>query len=204
MHDKGTPTPSDFMQTLKPHQHELLVGLVRQGRLPAEQVDGRVLRALRTHGLAEASGEWVLATTAGQRHVGQTTRSLPFQSKLNEKQEALLRTILRQGPLHAHEVDGRVVRPLIARGLVTVNEDVITPASAGRIYFDEQPPPRAHRVRKSAENARAAVIRRASRQLEAAIPPGAEVLVGNIMASADDLVDAFRRHAGKLEQSWSK
>jgi hypothetical protein len=136
--------------------------------------------------------------------VDQTTRSLPVQSKLNEKQEALLRTILRQGPFHAHEVDGRVARPLIARGLVTVNEDIITPTSAGRIYFDEQPPPKAQRGRKSVENARAAAIRRASRQLEATIPPGSEVLVGNIMASADDLVDAFHKHARKLEQSRTK
>jgi hypothetical protein len=40
--------------------------------------------------------------------------------------------------------------------------------------------------------------------VEAAIPPGAEVLVGNIMASADDVVDALRRHAACIERSRSK
>jgi hypothetical protein len=205
LHDEGTPTHSDFMQTLKPHQHELLVELVRRGRLPAEQVDGRVLRALRTHGLAEASGEWVVATRAGKQRVdGQATKPLPVHAKLNEKQEGLLRTILRQQPLHSHEVDGRVIRPLIARGLVTLREDYITPTNAGRTYFDEQQPSPKVRGRKRVENARAAVIRRASQRLEAAIPPGSEVLVGNIMASADDLVNAFRRHARKLEQNRSK
>lgn len=192
------------MRILKPHQQDLLVELVRHGRLPAEQVDGRVLRALRTHGFAELSEEWILATAAGQQHVAQTSKSMPVQSKLNEKQEALLRRILRPESLHTDEVDGRVIRPLIARGLVSVREGMVTSTSAGRIHFDAQPPPRARRGKTTVENARAAAIRRASRQLEATIPPGAEVLVGNIMAGADDLIDAFRRHASKLEQSRSK
>jgi hypothetical protein len=119
------------MRILKTHQQDLLVELVRHGRLPAKQVDGRVLRALRTHGFAELSGEWILTTAAGQQHVDETNRTLPVRSKLNEKQEALLRTILRQGSLPTDEVDGRVLRPLIARGLITVREDVVAPTSAG-------------------------------------------------------------------------
>jgi hypothetical protein len=79
----------------------------------------------------------------------------------------------------------------------------VSPTSAGREYFDEKRPTDPKRGRKRKENARAIVIRRAARQLESAIPPDAEVLVGNIMAAADDLVEAFRRHASKIERGRS-
>ncbi len=111
--------------------------------------------------------------------------------------------ILRTGPVPSEGLDGRVARALLARGLVTLGNDLVTATSAGRTYFDEQRPPARRRGRRRAENPRAAAIRRATRELESVIPPGAEVLVGNIMAAADDLVDAFRRHARKLDDGRS-
>lgn len=125
----------------------------------------------------------------------------PVRSSCREFNRDLLREILRLRHVPAEELDGRVTRPLIARGLVTLSDDdVVTATSAGRVYFEEvQPAVRRGRKRRP-ENARAAAVRRALRLLEAALPQGAELLVGNIMASADDVVDGFRRHARKLDQ----
>jgi hypothetical protein len=191
------------MRKLKPHQQDLLDQLVAGGGLPIEQVDGRVLRSLRTLGLAEISGSRVQATAAGRRQSAGRSGRPPAQSRLNEKQEELLRSLLRRGQAPAEDLDGRITRPLVARGLVTLKDHIVIPTSAGLEYFDETRPTGLKRGRKPKENARATVIRRAVRQLESAIPPDAEVLVGNIMAAADDLVEAFRRHAGKVERGRS-
>ena len=191
------------MRKLKPHQQDLLDHLVARGGLPAEQVDGRILRSLRTLGLAEISGTRVQATAAGRRQDGGRSGPPPAPSRLHAKQEELLRSLLRRGRAPAAGLDGRVIRPLIGRGLVTLEDDVVSPTRAGREYFDEKRPTGPKRGRKPKENARATVIRRAARQLESAIPPDSEVLVGNIMAAADDLVEAFRRHASKVERGQS-
>lgn len=189
------------MQKLKPRQQDLLAEIVRQGGIPVDGVDGRVLRPLLTAGLAEVAGSQVVATRAGRRQVLRKLGVEPIKSRLNARQEDLLREILRLRHVPAEELDGRVTRPLIARGLVTLSDDdVVTATSAGRVYFEEvQPAARRGRKRRP-ENARAAAVRRALRQLEAVLPQGAELLVGNIMSSADDVVDGFRRHARKLDQ----
>lgn len=189
------------MRKLKPRQQDLLADIVRRGEIPVQEVDGRVLRPLLLAGLAEVADSRVVATRAGRRQVQRKPGAEPIKSRLNSRQEDLLREILRLRHVPAEELDGRVTRPLIARGLVTLSDDdVVTPTSAGRVYFEEvQPGARRGRKRRP-ENARAAAVRRALRQLEAALPQGAELLVGNIMASADDVVDGFRRHARKLDQ----
>lgn len=188
------------MQKLKLRQQILLAEIVRQGGLPVEEVDGRLLRPLRRVGLAEVAGPLVVATRAGRRHVLPKSGRQPTKPGLNAGQEDLLRMILRLRDVPAEELDGRVARSLIARGLITLSDDdVVTATSAGRVYFEEPRPPARGRKRRP-ENARAAAVRRALRQLEAALPQGAEVLVGNIMASSDDVVDGFRRHARKLDQ----
>jgi hypothetical protein len=212
-HDQGSrqtrrgenPRPQGRRSTwgLKPRQQDLLQEIVRSGGVPIDQADGRVLRPLRSAGLVQVSGSRVEATPDGLRHARQNSGHLPARSRLNEKQEELLRLVLRSGPVPSEEVDGRVARALLARGLVTLRDDLVTATSAGRTYFDEQPPAAPRRGRRRAENPRAAVIRRATRELESVIPPGSEVLVGNIMAAADDLVDAFRRHARKLDDGRS-
>lgn len=191
------------MHKLKPHQQDLLDHLVAAGGLPIDKLDGRILRSLRTLGLAEISGTRVQATAAGRLQGGGRSERAPAKYRLNEKQEELLRSLLRRGQAPAEELDGRVIRSLLSRGLVTLEDSIVSPTGAGREYFDEKPVTKPRRGRKPNENARATVIRRAARQLESAIPPDAEVLVGNIMAAADDLVEAFRRHASKVERGQS-
>jgi hypothetical protein len=191
------------MPQLKPHQQDLLDEIVKRGGLPIGEVDGRILRALRTLGLAEISRGRVEATASGRKQVSPALERTPAQSKLNARQEEVLRLILRQGSARLEDLDGRVARALSARGLVTVRGETLVPNGAGHAYFDEKLLPQRRRGRRQKENARATAIRRAVTQLESAIPPGAEVLVGNIMAAADDVVDAFRSHAGKLERSQS-
>lgn len=198
----GTQGDSDCPMTLKPHQKALLAGIVRGGGRSASEVDGRSLAPLVRAGLVRIDAGRVVPTRAGRRVA--TASGPPLDRvRLNAGQEGLLRVILRERRVPAEELDGRVVRPLIARGLVTLSEDdVVTPTSAGRVYFEGPPAPARRRGRKaSPEVARAAAIRRAARRLEAAVPPGAEVMVGGTRASADDLVDAFLRHARDLEQA---
>lgn len=212
-HDQGTrqtrggenarPRGRPSTPGLKPRQQDLLQEIVGSGGIPVDQADGRVLRPLRSAGLVQISGSRVEATPEGLRRARQEPRRPPAQSRLNERQEELLRLVLRTGPIPSEGLDGRVARALLARGLVTLRSDLVTATSAGRTYFNEQRPPARRRSRRRAENPRAAAIRRATRELESVIPPGAEVLVGNIMAAADDLVDAFRRHARKLDDSRS-
>jgi hypothetical protein len=189
------------MRRLKPHQQDLLARIVRHGGLRAHDVDGRILRALVASGFAEVVGTRVAATAAGRGHADTEPGPAPVQGRLNERQEGLLRALLRAGEVARDGVDGRVARSLVSRGLAVLQGDVMTPTSAGRAYFEQEAPPVSRRGRKRKENARSAVIRRAVRQLESALPAGAEVLVGNIMAAADDVVDGFRKHARKLEQS---
>lgn len=188
------------MRSLKPHQQDLLNRIVRQRGLPVSDVDGRVLRALLSLGFAQVSGTRVEATQAGRGHASTEPGAAVPQGRLNERQEGLLRLLLRQGEAPWEEVDGRVTRSLLSRGLAVLQGDVVTPTPAGRAYFDQEAPQVRRRGRKRKENARSAVIRRAVHKLESAIPPGAEVLVGNIMAAADDVVDGFRKHARKLDQ----
>ena len=207
-HDEGTrqtrrgenarPQGRPSTPGLKPRQEDLLQEIVRSGGVPVNQTDGRVLRPLRSAGFVHISGTRVESTPAGLGRARQSPRHPPAQSRLTERQEELLRLLLRTGPVPSEGLDGRVVRALLARGLATLRDDLVTATSAGQSYFDEQRPTVGRRGRKRTENPRAAAIRRATRELESVLPPGAEVLVGNIMAAADDLVDAFRRHAEKL------
>jgi hypothetical protein len=123
---------------------------------------------------------------------------------LNPKQLDLLRLICRQDrPVPADELDQRVARALINRGLVDwAGEDRLTPTDAGRAYLEEGPPrPRRRRRKGKQESGRSAAIVRIVEQLEEAIPPDAEVRVGNIQAGADELLDAFRRHARRLRSA---
>lgn len=189
------------MQKLKPRQQALLAEIVRKRGVPVEKVDGRVLRPLLRTGLAEVADSQVVATRAGRRQVQRQLGVGPVNSRLNSRQEDLLREILRLRHVPAEELDGRVTRPLVARGLVTLSDDdVVTATSAGRLYFEEAQPTTRRGRKRRPENARAAAVRRALRQLEAALPEGTELLVGSILASADDVVDGFRRHARKLDQ----
>lgn len=119
---------------------------------------------------------------------------------LNPAQADLLRRVLGQGSVPAETLDGRVAKPLLARGLVTLQADVVTPTAAGRAFFDEPAPARTGGRKSGGENPRAAAIRRAAGRLEQAIPKGAEVEAGTILAAAEDVLDGFRAYARKLDR----
>ncbi|HEX6370884.1 MAG TPA: hypothetical protein VF006_18340 [Longimicrobium sp.] len=190
------------MHQLKPHQQDLLDDVVRQGRVSISQVDGRVLRPLRAAGLVRVSENHVEATEEGLLHARADTHAATTP-RLNERQEELLRLVLRLSKAPVEDVDLRVARPLVSRGLITLRGDVVTPTSAGRTYFDKPLPSTPRRRSSRLEHPRAAVIRRVARDLESVIPPGSEVLVGNIMAAATDVIDAFRSHARELDNNQS-
>ncbi|MBB4635903.1 hypothetical protein [Longimicrobium terrae] len=189
------------MRDLKPPQRELLSQIVRRGEVPSWDVDGRVLRPLRAAGLVELSGTLVRATAEGKALVAPPRRAPPPSPvRLNSLQADALRRVLRQGSVAAETLDGRVAKPLLARGLVTIADDVVTPTAAGRVFFDEPAPARTGGRKSGGENPRAAAIRRAVGRLEQAIPKGAEVGVGTILAAAEDVLDGFRAYARKLER----
>jgi len=124
---------------------------------------------------------------------------------LNEKQFDLLRNLYRQtGPVPSAHLDGRVVRALRARDLITETKGWVAITDAGRERFD-------HAVRRrrtsspavapesGGRGARAESIMRAIDALETALPKDAEIAVGPMFAYADDVVEGFRRYARTLE-----
>lgn len=182
------------MHRLGPRQRELLTRIVRHGRLAVVDIDGRSLRPLRAAGLVVAHGDWIEATSTGRRVIAALSRPPSDRSRLNERQQDLLRAILGQGQVPADAMDGRVVRPLLARGLVVLEDDVVTPTNAGRVYFDHSPV-----QRRRTRNPRAQAVRRAVARLEAAVPTGSEVLVGSILAGVDEVLLGLLRHARRME-----
>lgn len=147
------------MRDLKPPQRELLSLIVRRGEVPSRDVDGRVLRPLRAAGLVELSGTLVRATAQGKAVVAPAPRpARPSPVRLNTAQADLLRRVLRQGSVAAETLDGRVAKPLLARGLVTIADDIVTPTAAGLAFFDAPAPASAGRRKSSGENPRAAAI----------------------------------------------
>jgi len=126
--------------------------------------------------------------------------------KLNEKQVDLLRFLNRQtGPVSTAELDGRVVRALKSRACIQeVRNGFVVVTDEGRAALETKPQRRRRgrrpNVEKTAGHARAQAVRRAIDALELALPKDAEVAVGNIFAYADDVVDAFRKYARRLEQ----
>ena len=123
---------------------------------------------------------------------------------LNEKQADLLRQLQRQsGPVHAGELDGRIIRALKSRDCIAVRNGLVEVTDAGRAALEHRPPARRRgrrpTVERSAGHARAEAIRRAIHALELALPKDAEVAVGAMFAYADDVVDGLRRYARGLE-----
>jgi hypothetical protein len=123
---------------------------------------------------------------------------------LNEKQVDLLRHLYRQtGPVLCDHLDGRVVRALRSRGLVEEKAGWLTLTGDGRIEFEKL---RRRRVAGHVEagnprHARAEAIIRAIEALELALPRDAEVMVGDMPAYADDVVEGLRGLARQLTRS---
>lgn len=193
------------MSRLKQHHTDLLQRLVEEGGLSADQLDGRMLRPLRSLGLVEVRGGRALVTPAGREQVSPRQKgSAPINiSKLSYAQEDLLRTLVRQRGIPAEDADSRTVRALRSRGLVREDEDRLVATAGGVEILSRLGPQtdRKRRGRRPKQDGRAEVIMKAVDQLERAIPPGAEVLVGRILAAAEDVLDGFRTFARRRKKT---
>lgn len=125
---------------------------------------------------------------------------------LNEKQVDLLRYLFRQtGPALSDHLDGRVVRALRSRGLVDEKGGWVSLTDAGRAEFEKArrrrvASPHAAEVSNSRAS-RAEAIIRAIEALELALPRDAEVMVGDMPAYADDVVQGLRGYARQLARA---
>lgn len=192
------------MPNLKPHHYELLRKILAAGELRLDQIDGRVLRPLRSSGLVRVDGELVKLTATGKDALNAAADAVGVHKevgKLTAAQEDLLRLVVRQGSVRVEDVDLRTVRALRARGLIQESDGIFASTPAGEAYLDSprRGDGRRRRGRPPRRHPRAEMILKAVEALEAALPRDAEVLVGNIMCAADDITAAFRSHARKLE-----
>ena len=121
---------------------------------------------------------------------------------LNEKQVDLLRHLYRQtGPGLMDNLDGRVVRALRSRGFVQEKGEWLSLTDAGRTEFEKVRRRRVvspHAEVASPRHARAEAIIRAVEALELALPRDAELMVGDMPAYADDVVQGLRGFARQL------
>jgi hypothetical protein len=203
---------------IKDHHLSLLVDIVRAGGSVAEDdLDGRVLRPLKTECLVLNRNGSVVTTPAGRAaarsfmeggldHRPHQTMATPTEiSRLSEPQEDALRELCRQGrPVLAEAFDGRVLRALKVRGFAEESDGWVTATAAGREHFDRHV---RRRRRGQADpdfgvrNGRAEVIQRHIEGLELTIPAHTEVMVGDMPASVDDVLAGLRRYARMLERS---
>lgn len=129
--------------------------------------------------------------------------SFPSHAKLSAPQEEFLRELLRQhGPVLEERADGRVLRALQAQGLVVVTAGWIsaTDRAAAHLVSHSRRSEvvRRRRASRSPQSARAEAVLRAVEQLEAAVPRGAELLLGEQPAYADDVFRGLRRLAREM------
>jgi hypothetical protein len=124
---------------------------------------------------------------------------------LNEKQVDLLRHLYRQtGPVLMDHLDGRVVRALRSRGLVQARGEWLSLTDAGKAEFEKVRRRRVvspHSEVANPRHARAEAIIRAVEALELALPRDAELMVGDMLAYADDVVQGLRGFARQLTRA---
>ena len=192
-------------------QAELLRFICDRGAVPRDQLDGRVLRPLLLQGWVTEHAGIVRATPTGQALAGRGTddpvrsrESIPAQGRLSRAQEEFLRYLLRQtSPVLEDHVDGRVLRALLARGLVRSSGGWVSPTEeaaaqlSSHAHRDQRL--RTRRAGRSPQSARAEAVFRAVEQLEAALPLDAELLVVQQPAYADDVLAGLRRFARGLD-----
>lgn len=193
------------MPNFKPHHYALLRKILSAGELHLEQIDGRVLRPLRSSGLVRVEGQLVKVTAAGKDALATAAQDSGVHKevgKLTGPQEDLLRLIVRQGSVVPEEVDLRTVRALRARGLIQESKGALSSTPAGAAYLEAPmgSDGRRRRGRPPQQHGRAEMILKAVEKLEKALPRDAEVLVGTIMCGADDVAAAFRSLARKLKK----
>ena len=128
--------------------------------------------------------------------------TMPLTIPLNDKQVDLLRSLYRQtGPVLVDNLDGRVVRALRSRGLVQTKGEWLSLTDAGKTEFEKLRRRRVvspHSEVASPRHARAEAIIRAVEALELALPRDAELMVGDMPAYADDVVQGLRGFARQL------
>ena len=125
-------------------------------------------------------------------------------STLNEKQTDLLRFLSRQtSPVPVDNLDGRVIRALKSRQLVDERNGLVSVSDQGRDEFETKIRRRRafspYSVETGGRNARAESIKRAIEALERALPKDAELMVGEMPANADDVMDGLRRFTRRIE-----
>jgi hypothetical protein len=205
------------MSALQPHHRELLRFIVdHRVPVPMEKLDGRTLRPLRARGLISERDDHVSPTPAAtallaadppqKQASGSERRPHSHPSDLSPAQEDTLRDLLRQtGPVPADHLDGRVARALLARGLIQLDDDWVTPTPEGRSYLEthvgRERKRRERRVSGNAAGARAEAVLRAVDQLEATMPRDAELVLGGHPAYADDVLAGLRRFARQMAEA---
>jgi hypothetical protein len=152
------------MSRLKPHHYELLQRIITAGKLPAEELDGRLMRPLRALGLVRVEENRVRATEAGKKALSTTSADNVDSrepGKLSSAQEDLLRRIVRNDSIKDEEADLRTVRALRSRGLVRESEGMLTatPAGVAHIQSPRSSDPRRRRGRRPHTHPRAEAIR---------------------------------------------
>jgi hypothetical protein len=198
------------MLPLSVQQHELLTELCRRRSIPLTELDGRRLRPLLSRNLAVTSWGEVRPTPAGVE-ASKVLPSGPDQAsltaaagRLSETQETLLRYLFQQeGPVPVDHLDGRSLRALERRGLISVRGGWTTPNPSARTHFDthvnQQQRIRQRRIHSGRASARAGAVLRAVDELERVIPRGSELLVAGVPAYADDILEGLRRLAREME-----
>jgi hypothetical protein len=124
----------------------------------------------------------------------------PAVPKLTEPQRETLHDLCRRSApvLEAH-LDGRVLRALVSRGFATVRRGWVTATPEGRAALATLEGADRARARDGGRPRTAAILR-AIRDIERVVPTDAEMMVGNAMAAADDVLQALRRCARKLDE----
>jgi hypothetical protein len=106
-----------------------------------------------------------------------------------------------QRPLPKSELDGRVVRALLARGWAAERKNALHLTDAGKAALqDAAQPVRGRRRSRTPTNGRAEAILRAVESLGGAIPPDSELAVGPMYAHVDDVLSGFRKLALKMQR----
>ncbi|MBV9775180.1 MAG: hypothetical protein JO040_14600 [Gemmatimonadetes bacterium] len=193
---------------LKPHQEQLLRELVSRGRpIPADEVDGRSLRPLRTLKLVVVRNGLVMPTGAALVHLGVRAGEVlggdePDNQQLSASQQDLLWSLgRRSGPTLADHLDGRSLRPLLERALVTDRGGWISITDEGRAMLETiRKARRKPGGARTPGGARAETIWRALDLLEDAVPSEAEIPVGRAVAYGDDVLLALRDLARELKR----
>ena len=197
--------------SLKPHHVDILRSILERGAIPLSEFDGRVLRPLlRLDLVVETNG--AIRVTADGRAAAQEDnpgvaaerpRQPPGIDRLSERQEEVLRHVLRQtGPVLADHLDGRVLRALSSRGLVEESRGWVRPTDSADAYLQSHTRKDRERSRRrsasSPTNARGEAILRAVDELERALPRGAEFMIATFPVYGDDVVSALRKLAREM------